>query len=55
MFTLDPNYLKSYVDFLSDPAYEEQRSHLELETVSKEVAGYIYEAISRFVKHFLER
>ncbi len=53
MFTLDPKYLKSYLNFLSDPACAEQRKMLHLKEIDQEVAGVIYDSIARCIKDLL--
>lgn len=53
MFTLDPKYLKSYLNFLADPQYAQQRKVLRLKEIDHEVADVIYDGIARCIKDLL--
>lgn len=53
MFLFSPDYLKRYLDFLSDERSERQRQQLGLHTISRDVAEAIYANIYNFVRAFL--
>jgi hypothetical protein len=53
MFLFNPDYLKRYLDFLSDKRFKRQIQQLGLHALSRDVAHAIYANIQNFVRAFL--